>query len=112
MSEGRDFAASTYRERRLAKAERLRGWAETREVRAEAQLNSNPETRHDIAFITQPGHIPARARMIAADDRAFESLHKASEMRSPPTTSKRRCHARSTATTRTQSNSSKPALQG
>lgn len=72
----------TYRESREAKAERLREWAGKREQRAEAQINSNPETRHDIAFITQPGHIPARARMIAADERAFESLGKAREMES------------------------------
>lgn len=72
----------TYRERRLAKAERLRGWAEKRETQANAQLNRNPEMRHDIAFNTQPGHIPERARMIAADDRAFASLKKAESMES------------------------------
>jgi hypothetical protein len=73
---------STYRERREARAERLRGWAEKREVRAEAQLTSQTELRHDWAFITQPGHIPARARMNAADDRACESLRKAESMNS------------------------------
>jgi DNA repair exonuclease SbcCD ATPase subunit len=70
----------TYRERRLAKAERLREWADKRNSRATAQLNSNPEMRHDWAFITQPGRIPARARMNAADDRAHESLAKANSM--------------------------------
>lgn len=73
---------STYRERREARAERLRGWAEKREVKAEAQLTSQPEIRHDWAFITQPGHIPARARMNAADDRACASLRKAESMNS------------------------------
>lgn len=63
------------------KADRLEGWAEKREQRAEARLNSYPNMRHDIAFITQPGHIPARARMIRADDRACESLEVAKRMR-------------------------------
>lgn len=72
----------TYRTRRLARADRLRGWAANREARATAQLNSQPELRHDWAFITQPGHIPARARMNAADDRAFRSLEKADAMAS------------------------------
>ncbi len=70
----------TYRDRRTAKAERLRGWAEKRESVAAAALNSYPTMRHDWAFITQPGHIPARARMMAADDRAYASLTKAREM--------------------------------
>ncbi len=63
------------------KADRYEGWAEKREKKAEAALNSFPSIRHDWAFITQPGHIPARARMIAADDRAYESLHVAEGMR-------------------------------
>ena len=67
----------TYRERRLAKAERLREWAEKRNTKATATLNSKPGLRHDWAFITQPGHIPERARMNAADDRAHASLKKA-----------------------------------
>jgi hypothetical protein len=70
---------------RLAKAERkanrLEGWAEKREIDATAKLDSFPSMRHDWAFITQPGHIPARARMIKADDRAYESLAKAREMK-------------------------------
>ncbi len=70
---------------RLAKAERkaekYEEWAEKREHKANAQLNSNPETRHDWAFITQPGHIPMRARMIKADDRAIESLNVAEGFR-------------------------------
>lgn len=70
----------TYRERRLRKAERLRGWAAKREVAAEAALESQPELRHDWAFITQPGHIPARARMNASDERAYASLQKAEQM--------------------------------
>ena len=63
------------------KADRYEGWAAKREARASAQLNSNPEVRHDWAFITQPGHIPMRARMIKADDKAYESLQVANRMK-------------------------------
>lgn len=70
----------TYRERRLARADRLRGWAAKRTTEATAALNSDPELRHDWAFITQPGRIPARDRMNRSDDRAFRSLEKAEGM--------------------------------
>jgi len=70
----------TYRERRLAKAERLRGWAEKRQESAAATLGSQPELRRDWTFITQPGHIPERARMNARDDRAYDSIRKADQM--------------------------------
>lgn len=73
---------STYRERREAKAERLRGWAEKRETQASAVLASHERYRGDVAFYTQPGHIPERARVIAQSDRAFESLQKAENMAS------------------------------
>jgi len=63
------------------KAEKYNTWASMREKKAEAQLNSYPSMRHDWAFITQPGHIPQRKRMIEADDKAYESLDKAKEMR-------------------------------
>jgi hypothetical protein len=56
------------------KAERYEEWAEKREIKANGQLNSMPEIRHDWAFITQPGHIPLRAKMNQADNRAYESL--------------------------------------
>lgn len=70
----------TYRERRLARAERLREWADKRTTSATAALNTDPELRHDWAFITQPGRIPERTRMNARDDRAYASLAKASSM--------------------------------
>jgi len=63
------------------KAEKYEEWATKRECKANAQLNSNPETRHDWAFITQPGHIPMRARMNKADDKAIESLQVAEGFR-------------------------------
>ena len=70
----------TYRERREARAARLRGWADKRQTTATSVLQSQPELRHDWAFITQPGHIPERARMNARDERAYESLNKAAAM--------------------------------
>lgn len=70
----------TYRERRMRKAERLRGWAEKREVAAEATIKADEVYTSDHAFNTQPGHIPIRARVIARQDRAFESLQKAERM--------------------------------
>lgn len=63
------------------KAERLDEWAEKREVKSEAVLNSNPTIRRDWAFNTQPGRIPFRDRMNRADDRAMESLNVAAGMR-------------------------------
>ena len=72
----------TYRDRREARAERLRGWADTREVRAEAVFKAGEPFTSDIAFNTQPGHIPFRAKLIAREDRAYESLGKAASMRS------------------------------
>jgi hypothetical protein len=70
----------TYRDRREAKADRLRGWAAKREQSAGAVLAAHETYRDDHAFNTQPGHIPLRARVIAQDDRAYESLAKARQM--------------------------------
>lgn len=71
----------TYRERRLARADRLRGWAGRREAEATTALSADAELRSDWAFITQPGRIPARDRMNRRDERAFRSLDKAEGMR-------------------------------
>jgi hypothetical protein len=68
-------------ERAERRAARLEEWAGKRELKADTQLNSMPEIRHDWAFITQPGRIPLREKMNAADNRAFESLEMAREMR-------------------------------
>lgn len=68
-------------EKAETKAERYEGWAAKRESKANSQLNSHPTIRHDWAFITQPGHIPFRARMNKADDKAYESLQVANGMR-------------------------------
>ncbi len=72
----------TYRERRLAKAERLREWARKREAKAASVFKAGEHYHGDHAFNTQPGHIPERARLIAREDRAHESLTKASSMAS------------------------------
>ena len=71
----------TYRERRLRKAERLSEWAVKRDLKADGLLARNEPYRGDIAFNTQPGHIPERARVIARSDRAFEHQTKAADMR-------------------------------
>ncbi len=72
----------TYRERREARVDRLREWADKREERAAAVFEHNRPYTSDYAFNTQPGHIPARARIIAQEDRALESLSKARDMAS------------------------------
>ena len=72
----------TCRDRREARAERLRGWAGKREQRAEAGFKAGEPYKSDHAFNTQPGHIPFRAQMIAREDRAHESVTKAAAMRS------------------------------
>lgn len=56
------------------KANRRNEWADAAEKRAEAMLSSR---NTDWAFISQPGHIPARAAEIAKSDRAYQLLAKA-----------------------------------
>ncbi|HXN62321.1 MAG TPA: hypothetical protein VN886_17890 [Acidimicrobiales bacterium] len=75
-------ARTTYRQRRDAKAERLRSWAEKRQRTAAAVFEANKPFTTDHAFNTQPGHIPLRARIVAQEDRHHESLRKAAEMAS------------------------------
>jgi hypothetical protein len=71
---------TTYRERRQAKAERYREWAEKRAQRSAEVFKAGEVYRGDHAFNFQPGHIPQRARLIAREDRAHESLRKAERM--------------------------------
>lgn len=71
---------STYRERREARAERLRGWAEKRQTDAAAVFEAGRPFTSDLAYNTQPGHFPHRARLIAREDRAHESVAKAERM--------------------------------
>jgi hypothetical protein len=62
----------TRRERAEARLERRREWAEGWREKAAAAYAVGDPYRGDIAFNTQPGHIPARARVIAATERSFE----------------------------------------
>ncbi len=62
----------TRRERLEAKVERRRDWAEGRRAKAAATYAYTDRYRGDVAFNTQPGHIPERARVIRMIDRAHE----------------------------------------
>lgn len=70
----------TTRERKQRKADRLREWAEKREKKAAAVFKQSEPFRGDIAFNTQPGSFPFRAKLIAREDRAYQSLKKADSM--------------------------------
>lgn len=81
---------STYRERREARAERLRGWADKRETRGSAALDRAHEMQSVIPF-GQPilvGHYSERrdrnyrARIDSTMGRGVENLNKAESMRS------------------------------
>ena len=62
----------TRRERLEAKVERRRDWAAGRRGKASAIRAQTDRYRGDVAFNTQPGHIPERARVIRQIDRAHE----------------------------------------
>jgi hypothetical protein len=59
------------------KAKKYEEWAAKRKAAAEAVFAKNEPFTGDYAFNTQPGHIPARARIIAQEDRAMESMQTA-----------------------------------
>ena len=65
-----------------ARAERREAWADAAEAKA-ATLVANHST--DWAFVSQPGHIPARARQIAQTDRAMDLLNQAAAHRAKAT---------------------------
>lgn len=80
----------TYRERRLAKAERLRGWADGRDAKADA-AHANARAIGDMIPFGQPilvgHHSEGRhrrdlARMTGGMDKATEHASKARDMRS------------------------------
>lgn len=62
----------TRRERMEQRLERRQEWARGRESKASALVKQNEPFRGDIAFSTQPGHIPERARVIKRSARAAE----------------------------------------
>lgn len=67
----------TQRERIESKLARRQVWANRHREQAQAGLAIGRRYAGDIAFNTQPGHIPERARVIRAQDRAFEHLETA-----------------------------------
>jgi hypothetical protein len=67
----------TRREILERKLELRQEWADKRQTKANAVFTRNEPFTSDHAFNTQPGHIPLRARIIAQEDRAFESLQVA-----------------------------------
>lgn len=62
----------TRRERLERKLEKREEWAAGRRDKAAALRSYGGSLRHDWAFITQPGHIPERAKMNRKDDQAHE----------------------------------------
>lgn len=62
------------------KAAKLEEWADKRHAKAQALEARNAPYRGDIAFNTQPGHIPERARAIRRTEKAWEHSRKAQEM--------------------------------
>lgn len=62
----------TRRERMERRLEKRQEWAEGRTAKAASLLRQNEPFRGDIAFNTQPGHIPERARAIRRSEKAAE----------------------------------------
>lgn len=69
---------ATQKDRWADRAERRAAWADAAEAKA-AALEANHCT--DWAFISQPGHLPARARQIAQKERAMELRARAAAHR-------------------------------
>lgn len=67
----------TRRERLERKAERREEWAQGRAQKATGLLKQNEPYRGDVAFNTQPGHIPERARAIRRSEKAAEHTEMA-----------------------------------
>lgn len=63
---------ATRRERLERKIEKRADWAAGRRDKAATLHSYGGSLRHDWAFITQPGHIPERAKMNRKDEQAFE----------------------------------------
>lgn len=72
----------TRRERKEARMQRRLEWAAGREAKAASVDAYTDRYRGDIAFNTQPGHIPERARVIRMQDRAFQDRNMAANHRS------------------------------
>ena len=62
-----------------AKADRLLNKADRLRTEADAKMSGFNSMRGDIAFLTQPGHIPARERMMRSYDKGIELKEEAKE---------------------------------
>lgn len=74
---------TTYRERREAKAAKLREWADGRRAKADAIEKADAQTRADFRFVAaQPGigRHPSVRRLLAREDREYEHRNKAGAM--------------------------------
>jgi len=67
----------TRRERLEHKLEKREEWAAGRRTKAAERFAQADPYRGDIAFNTQPGHIPERARVIRATDKGIEHAQMA-----------------------------------
>ena len=67
----------THRERAEVRLERRRDWAAGRRDKAAACFKVGEPYRGDIAFCTQPGHIPERERVNRAEERGFGHMQMA-----------------------------------
>jgi len=63
-----------------AKAERVEARADARLRHAGALQGSLPEYRHDWAYITQPGHIPGRARIAQKEEKIYHLHNEAAAL--------------------------------
>jgi len=71
-----------FRQRKACqRADRYEGWADKRQEKAESLYKRDEHYRGDIAFNTQPGHIPERARVIRRTEKAFEHASTAKRFR-------------------------------
>lgn len=59
------------------KADKYDQWAEKRREDASRVLKHTDQFTGDIAFNTQPGHIPFRARIIKQQDKAYSNIQTA-----------------------------------
>ena len=73
---------NAYEQKQEARKKRLENAADKFEAKAGAVLNVGREHySRDWAFVTQPGHIPARAQWIKKQERAFEDIKAAQDLR-------------------------------
>lgn len=76
-NEDREAVRAERQARNDAKAARYEGWAAKRRAAAGAAIASE---NRDWAWMSQPGHLPGRAREIAKHERALGSLAVADKM--------------------------------